>query len=107
MSYDRVFARAVVVRSVLVWAVLRALAAVGQQMHVLPSDGGPMDLHPVALVFLYGAVVAAVLLDARRVREDQFLANLGISRWGTASLVILTVAVCEAGLWLVLRPTGS
>ncbi len=98
LRVDRVFARALVVRTVLVWIVLRAVAVAGQQMSPMgspPGLRGALTLRPVALLFLYVMVVAAILLDAKARREDQFLANLGTSRLDLTALIVVTVTVLE------------
>lgn len=100
---DRSFARALVFRSVVVWGALRAVAVAGRQSG--PSAAGrpasALELHPAALVFLATTVVAAILLDARLRKEEQFLANLGCSRYGIAAIVVITVLVLESAVFLV------
>ena len=99
---DRVFARALVLRSLLVWFVLRAalagLAAGSPGGAGLQDPATLLVLDPFTLLFLAGVVLATIMIDARARKEDQFLAGLGTSRAAMGVAVITTVAVAEAAV---------
>jgi hypothetical protein len=76
------FRNAYLARGLLVWIAIRL--ALGY--------GGVGDPNVVQEVLLLAAVGAAVVLDARRRREDLFLGNLGVPA-GVIALCALPLAI--------------
>ena len=92
---SRPFLRAVLLRASLLWFAFRFAMAFLQVVHFTP----------LGVLFLAGAVAAAVLADAHLRHEDLLLADLGYSRWpvgvlagGWALLLEVAATATLAGL---------
>lgn len=83
----RRFLRAILVRSTILWVGIRFAMAWFDVVRFTP----------LAVAFLLGAVIAAVLADAHKRNEALLLANLGYSRWPVA---------VTAGAWTLLLELG-
>lgn len=81
------FVRAILVRATILWVGIRFAMA---WLKVIRFT-------PLAVVFLLGAVIAAVLVDAHKRNEALLLADLGYSRWPVA---------VTAGGWVLLLELG-
>jgi hypothetical protein len=88
-----------VVTSIVVWAVPRAILSAGAGAESQRLDISP-ELSPPVLLVLALAVSGLVLLDVTRSRERVFAQNLGIAPLTIMGLAFGTVAICETVLAL-------
>ncbi|MGD8359872.1 MAG: hypothetical protein PVJ04_00465 [Gemmatimonadota bacterium] len=88
-----------VVTSIAVWAVSRAILSAGAQTVSRQLDISP-ELSPTVLLVLALAVAWLVLLDITRSGERVFAQNLGIAPLTVMGLAFGTVAFCETVLAL-------
>lgn len=86
-------------RAAVLWLLLRlALYAVGGRDPVSGEALRRMDrltLAPPAVLLAAGIVVALVFIDMAALRENTFLANLGVDRRQVAATVFLSVLAFE------------
>ena len=83
--------------TVLVWVVLRALAA--------GYSGSPGMLLPASLFLILGAAAVAVV-DITVARERIFLGNLGVSRRAIGGVAFVVAGTLEITASLVIRAMG-
>ena len=95
------FLRSVLLRSVLVWAFMRAMLAAASAG--VAAAGVEVDPGPAAIVPIMAVVLAVVVGDQYRRGEVPFLRSLGIGRTGVLLPPLLVAAACE----LVLILTGA
>lgn len=104
----RPFLDRIVLRVLIVWAVLHAFGAAGNQALSAAGllVGGTFleSLAPTVPSFLWIAAVVVVVLrvQASRYNEGLFLANLGVSFRRTAALAIVLCAALDLALGLTL-----
>jgi hypothetical protein len=91
---DRFFTGALILRSAVVWAALRAAL-------FLLGPGLKLALHVSLLVV--ATTVALTLHDARRRHEDIFLANLGVPGLSRALIAAATALALELAVALGAR----
>jgi len=108
-------ARALLIRTCVIWVLLRSSLAVltmipqvasGRGLAALAAAPGELIAHPTprALVVHAAAVAALLLVDLHTSNERILLANLGFGRRAAVLPAIAVVAVLETALALVLPP---
>jgi hypothetical protein len=95
------FTRAVVLRSVLTWLVLRAAAA-GGTVATAGSLGlqtpHALLLSPRVVILLLTVATAVGWIYAHRYNEDRFLLSLGYTRARLIATMLLPLIVLECGI---------
>lgn len=91
--------RSLVLKTVLVWALPRAILTTGAKFMAVRYDISP-DLSPLVLIFLALGVSWVVLFDAARSRTLVFSQNLGVAPVTFFFLALGTVLICEVLLGL-------
>lgn len=91
---SRPLALSVVLTTVVVWAVPRAILTAGAQA-ISSAMGVSADLSYTVLLLLNLAVAGIVYLDLNISRERVFTANLGVSPLAILALSSGTAVVCE------------
>ena len=89
-----------VLTTLLVWAVPRAILSSGARV-MAGMFGISPEIRPVVLLLLAAGVAGVVLLDFTITRERTFAANLGVSRLTLAALALGTVLLCEVSIALI------
>ena len=92
------FARAILLRSLVIWVGVRAAASGAK--NAIPADlslppESPFALSPLGATGVLVTVVTLVLLDAGRRHELLFLANLGVGRVAVGGLAASAAGVAE------------
>jgi hypothetical protein len=106
----RPFLDGIVLRTVIVWAVLRSAGAVGttalmQRMGAVGGDagaGGSFVQHlapnPISFLWIWGSVTIVLGVELARRKESAFLANLGISFSRVAAFAFALCALLDLAL---------
>lgn len=93
------FRNSLILTTVLVWAVPRAILTAGARAMAVRFGISP-ELSPLVLVLLAAGVAIVVLLNTTITRERVFAANLGVSRRTILGIALATVVACEAAVIL-------
>ena len=88
----RAFRNAYLLRSALVWVLIRLTLAF---QHVMTPASESLDPEPLTEMGIIGVVGLVVLLDARRRSEDLLLGNLGIPTRAIALMAFLVALLLE------------
>jgi hypothetical protein len=98
------FTRSIVTRSVVAWLFVRAGATVATG---LPEAAGPttnpLQISPVAALYVVGIVAAVGWIGARLVNEDTFLLCLGYGPRRQLAMHAAPALLLETAIWLVGR----
>lgn len=101
---DRLTRRSLVVRSLVIWLVLRIAFTAANNMIPVPGDSPGLRLEPAVVPLFAVCVGVAAVLDLRALGEDTLLANLGVGARHVFAvafgLSVVLETVLAVGAWL-------
>lgn len=106
----RPFLDGIVLRTVIVWALMRSAGAVGTTalMRRIGAVGGSVGVgasfvrnltpNPMSFLWIWGVVAIVLGVELVRRKESLFLANLGVSFYRIAALAFVLCALLDLAL---------